>query len=261
MKKKNKKLLSKHIIKESIKNNWKLWSILTGVLCLFITMIIAMSPSMASGGFGGGAQDDFSLVNMLAQAFFGTMAIMVMLIYAIATANKLVVSEVDRGTMSFTLNTPTTRKQIIFSKALFFIGSLFAMAVLVGIFGTVAGLIVSVEFAFGTFWLLLLGLFLLIFAISGIGFFASCWFNKGSQALIIGAGLPVAFYLLNTMSPLLKINGSEFLKYFSLNTLFDTSAIIAGGATAAIQFIAMAVIGIALYGVGIFKFLKKDLPL
>lgn len=253
---KNKKLLSKHIIKESIKNNWKLWTVLTGVLCLFITMITAMSPNMAnSGGFGG------SVVGMLAQVFFGSMAIMVMLIYAITTANKLVASEVDRGTLSFTLNTPTTRKQIIFSKALFFVGSLLAMAVLVGIFGTVVGLIVNIEFAFGTFWLMILGLFLLIFAISGIGFFASCWFNKSSQALILGAGLPVAFYLLNTMSPLLKINGSEFLKYFSLNTLFDTSAIITGSATCAIMFVAMAVIGMVLYGFGIFKFLKKDLPL
>lgn len=257
------KLLSKSILKQSVKNNWKLWLILTGVLCFFITMMTLVAPSMAErmaevpsipgSGFGG----EFSLLSIYEQMIFGMMGIMLMLIYAIAVGNKLVASEVDKGTMSFTLNTPITRKQIILSKALFYLASLAAMVIVVGIFGTVSSLMVGIDLAFGTFWMMLLGFFLYGVAVSGICFLASCWFNKSGNSLLIGAGLPIAFFLFNSLS---QIQDLEFMKYLSLNTLFDTSAIISGTGFI-IQFIAMAVIGIALYVVGINKFLRKDLPL
>ncbi len=256
-----KKPLSKHIIKQSVKNNWKLWMIMTGVLCLFITVITLVAPNRAAGvvspggGFVGGQA--FSLLNLYSMMFFGGIALMIVLIYTITVGNKLVASEVDRGTMSFTLNTPTTRKQIIFSKALFYITSLFLMIALMGIFGMITSFAVSMELELGKFWLMNLGLFLFAFAISGICYFASCWFNKSSQSLMIGAGLPVAFWLFDSLS---KISELEFLKYFSLNTLFDTSAITSGSGFI-FQFIVMAVIGIVLYAIGINKFLKKDLPL
>ena len=254
-------MLSKSILKQSIKNNWKLWAILTGILCFFITVttFAAMSggdmgPPRAEGGRG------VNVMNMYEAMFFGMMGIMMLLIYAIAAGNKLVASEVDKGTMSFTLNTPTTRKQIIFSKVLFYITSIVLMAVLMGLFGTVASLITGTEIDYGTLWMMVFGFILFGLATSSICFAASCWFNKGGQSLLIGAGLPVGFYLLNAFSGLLTINGNEFLKYFSINTLFDTAAI-ATGSGFIIQFIAMGVIAIALYFVGIRKFLRKDLPL
>lgn len=254
---KMKKLLSKHILKQSINNNWKLWAIMTGVLCLFITIITLTATNMTgpAGRFGGG--QSFSLLNLYATMFFGGMALMLVLIYAITVGNKLVASEVDKGTMSFTLNTPITRKQIIFSKALFFIISLFLMIALMGTFGMITSFAVGIELELGKFWLLNFGLFLFGFAISGICFFASCWFNKSGNSLIVGAGLPVAFWLFDSLS---KISDLEFLKYFSLNTLFDTTAIISGGGFI-IQFIVMAIIGTVFYAIGINKFLKKDLPL
>jgi len=254
-----KKLLSKSIIKQSIKNNWKLWAILTGVLCLFLSIMTLVAPNMSQrmAESPNPMRGRFSLLSLYENMIFGMMGISLMLIYAIAVGNKLVASEVDRGTMSFTLNTPTTRKQIIFSKVLFYIASLAAMVVTVGILGTVLSSIVNVELAFGKFWLMLLGLFLYGLATSGICMLASCWFNKSGNSLMIGAGLPVAFFLLNSLS---AIQDLEFLKYFSLNTLFDTSAIIAGSGFV-IQFVAMAVIGVVLYAIGINKFLKKDLPL
>jgi len=252
------KLLSKSVLKQSVKNNWKLWAILTGVLCLFLTIITLVAPRMAEQMANAGPmRGEFSLMTIYENMVFGMMGITLMLIYAIATGNKLVASEVDRGTMSFTLNTPTTRKQIIFSKALYYLGSLAAMVVTVGIFGTVASSIVSVDLALGTFWMMLLGLFLYGLAVSGICFLASCWFNKSGHSLMIGAGLPVAFFLLNSLSMIEDLN---FFKYFSLNTLFDTGTIIKGEGFL-IQFIAMAVIGVVLYAVGINKFLRKDLPL
>ena len=274
-----KKLLSKNILKQSIKNNWKLWAALTGVLCFFITVItftLTRAGERAGSGTGGPMSGmRISLLTVYGQMFFGTMGLMLMLIYAIAAGNKLVASEVDKGTMSFTLNTPTTRKQIIFSKALYYITSIITMAVLMGAFATFSCMAAGVELVtetvnpltgavvqttnmdYGTLWMLILGFVLFGLATSGICFAASCWFNRSGQSLLVGAGLPVAFWLFNSLSGLEDL---EFLKYFSLNTLFDTTAITSGTGFIA-QFIAMGVIAVVLYAVGITKFLKKDLPL
>lgn len=252
-----KKLLSKSVLKQSLRNNWKLWAILTGVLCLFITIITFVTTSGVGVGPGGSGGMHTSLINIYGQMFFGMMGIMLMMIYAIAAGNKLVASEIDKGTMSFTLNTPTTRRQIIFSKMLYYISSIIAMAVLMGLFATFSSMIAGAEIAYGTLWLLILGFILFGLAISGICFCASCWFNKSGQSLMLGAGLPVAFWLLNSLS---GIKDLEFLKYFSINTLFNTTAIISGTGFI-IQFVALGLIAVVLYAIGITKFLKKDLPL
>ena len=250
------KILSKSIFKQSIRNNWKLWTILTGVLCLFITLITFVITSATDGGRPG-MPGGINLINIYGQMFFGMMGIMMLLIYAIATGNKLVASEIDKGTMSFILNTPITRKQVIFSKALFYILSIALMAALMGGFATFSSLIVGAEIDYNSLWLLILGFVLFGFATSGISFASSCWFNKSSLSLLVGAGLPVSFWLLSQLS---SIPDLEFLKYFSLNTLFDTTAIISGNGFI-VQFIALGGIAVILYILGILKFLKKDLPL
>ena len=251
------KLLSKHILKQSLRNNWKLWLILTGILCFFITVMTLVAPNIASRVADSGRGGNFSLINLYSQMIFGMMGITLMLIYAIAVGNKLVASEVDKGTMSFTLNTPTTRMQIIFSKALFYLASLTAMVATVGIFATAASSIVNVELNLSTFWLLILGFLLYGIAVSGICFFASCWFNKSGNSLMLGAGLPIIFFIFNALSSIQEL---DFLKYFSLNTLFDTTAVIDGSGFI-IQFIVMFLIGAALYTIGVNKFLRKDLPI
>lgn len=246
-----KKLLSKSVLKQSIRNNWKLWLILTIVPCLVGTILATVPTSAEGPGFSGG------LIAIYESVFFSGPAMIMMIIYSVTVGNKLVASEVDRGTMSFTLNTPITRKQIIFSKILFYVCSLIAMVLTIGLVTTIANLAMNTSLEYGKFWTMICGFGLFAFATSGICFFASCWFNRSGKSIAFGAGFTVGFFVLNTLS---GIKNFEFLKYFTLNTLFNTSAIISGGMFA-IQFIALFVIGVALYTVATMKFLRKDLPL
>jgi len=103
-----------------------------------------------------------------------------------------------------------------------------------------------------------LGMILLLFAIGGISFMFSCIFNLTKNSLALGAGIPIAFFLLQIMSG--TSSDLENLRFLSLNSLYDPSAI-TGGGTFILQFIALAIVGAVLYVVGINVFKKKDLPL
>ena len=95
-------------------------------------------------------------------------------------------------------------------------------------------------------------------AISGICFFASCISNDMKLAYSIGAGVPIAFYIIQM---LVNMGGKlEKLKCFTLFTLFEPNNIAIGNYH--IEFlIAAFIIGIVFYILGILLFSKRDLPL
>lgn len=72
-----------------------------------------------------------------------------------------------------------------------------------------------------------------------------------------GAGKSTFFVL----SLFIKLSDDlDFLKYFTLNTLFNTQNILSGSGYQE-EFVIMGILAAALYIIGIVWFLKKDLPL
>jgi len=246
------------IYKQSIKKNYKLWSVLTVVICFFACMIAFLAnvnPDFQLPGSPGNAD----LITIYAGAFYGMMGLLLFIIYTVTVGNKLVVNEVDKGDLSFTLNTPVSRKEVIITKAVFYITSIMAMTLALSVVGTIANAILSPgKLDYSMFFSINFVMLCFLFAISGISFAASCWFNKSGNALIVGAGVPIAFFLFNTIAGF----GSEMevFKYFTLNTLFSPVDIIAGE-NFTLNFVVFILIGVLLYGIGIVRFLKKDLPL
>jgi ABC-2 type transport system permease protein len=116
----------------------------------------------------------------------------------------------------------------------------------------------GIDFDINDYINLNLGVFLLMFAISGISFLFSCVFNLTKNSLALGAGIPIAFFIFKIMAE--ASSDLEFFKYFTLNTLCDPSAITGGGEFLA-QFMLLAILGIDLYVAGIIVFKEKDLPL
>lgn len=253
-----KKIFSKKIVKQSIKNNWVIFASLTGVLSFFITIMTIMGAQMIESDANMGiVYPIHPLLMMYANGIFGSLGIIILIIFTIIVGNKLIASEIDRGTLSYTLNTPITRKQIVISKLLFYILAIACIGIVVGLFGMASIAIAGTNVPLDTFWTLILGFTLYGFAIGGICFFASCWFNKSSNASALSSGLSIAFFVLNS---LVAIDGLEWLKYFTLNTLYDSTAIINSDGFI-VQLVMLFVIGSVLYFIGINKFLKKDLPL
>lgn len=241
-----KNIFSYQIIKQSFKCVWIWW---------LISIVVTAMNLFAFPSIEG--VDSSTLVAKFAQEGIGGNGILFITICGVLFANVLITNEVDRGTLAITLNTPTTRLQILLSKALIFITLIPSIALFVGIGGSISPLIYGLDFDHTKWWLIMALWSLYSMAISGIAFAIGCWFNKSRYTIAIASIILASFFLLNMFA---GIESLEFCKYFTLQTLFDISAII-NGDSVVWQMIALPIIAIPFYLIGIMRFLKKDLPL
>ncbi len=213
------------------------------------------------------------LYGMIVGSMFYKMAgLLLPIIYMIMCANNLIAGQVDSGSMAYVLSTSTKRKQVVFTQAVFLIGSLFVMFCLATVTSFICLACVDgamVTLTFGQLALLNLGAFLTLFAMSGICFFASCFFNRGKHSMSVGGGLNM-FFLVATMLGLfgssvlpsvVRLKALNFFNYVSLISLFDVTSILSGTLTFLWKWAILIVVGVVFYVVGSIKFKKKDLPL
>ena len=139
-------MLSKAIFKQTFKSNINMLLIITIMTSLMlIAMIAVFDPetikSMAS--FVGGSTSPKeslgdSFLNILGSTFFSVHGVLLPVIYIVLTANGLLAAQVDNGSMAYPLSTPTKRTTIVSTQAIFLIGSLifmFLVITLTGVFG------------------------------------------------------------------------------------------------------------------------------
>ncbi len=266
-------MISKPLLKATMKQNYIVFLIIIGVLMIYLPTIASMyNPEtqkslndmlkmmpqqlIAAMGFTG---EMGTLLKFLGTYFYGFLILLLPMIYTIIVANRSIASHVDKGSMAYLLATPNTRARIAWTQALFLLVStalLLGFVTLVGI--GMCELLFPGELDIKGFLLLNCGALLLYFALTGISFFSSCLFNDTKSSLALGAGLPVGFLLLQMVAD--TGEKFEFLQYLSLYTLFDPAKIASGDGYLP-SFIALAVIGVVLYGLGIYTFTKRDLPL
>lgn len=261
-------MISSAIFKQTLKANLKLWMIFTVITSAMLTVMIAVFEPSTLTGMTDMLKDtpladmlkNTTFLGMLASTFYSMHGVLLPVVFIIMTGNSLIASQVDRGSMAYLLSTPTKRSTVVRTQAFYFIASLIMMFVIMTGVGLVAIQIFQsdVDISISHFLMLNFGLFLLMFATSSISFFFSCLFNLSKNSLALGAGIPVAFFLFRLMA---QVSGSlEGFKYISLNSLFDTDAIMSENSVE-IQFTILGGIGIVLYALGMRVFQQKDLPL
>ena len=216
-----------------------------------------------------GQMDMFSLI--VGSIFFKMAGLLLPIIYMIMVANNLVAGQVDSGSMAYILSTSTKRKQVIFTQAVFLVGSLLAMFSLTTITSVICLSIVKTQttLTYSHLILLNLGAFITMFALSGISFLASCWFNRTKYSMSIGGGLNM-FFLVSTMLGLfgskvlpsvIRLNALNFFNYTSLISLFDVVSILGDTTTFIWKLAILVAVGLICYIIGGEKFKAKDLPL
>lgn len=234
------------------------------------TLIEELPTEVATALQELGAMDIYSLV--IGSIYFRIAGLLLPLIYIIMTANNLIASQVDTGSMAYVLSTPTKRITVSITQMVYLIASLFAMFVFTTITGLICLFIVgsgSITISYVDMLLFNLGAFITTFAISGICFLASSWFNRSKQSMAVGGGISM-FFLVATilglfgssvMPQAIKIQAMDYFNYVSLISLYDTVAIMDGNIKFVWKLAILLGVGIVTYFISIKKFQKKDLPL
>ena len=208
---------------------------------------------------------------LVGSIFFKMAGLLLPIIYMIMTSNNLIAGQVDSGSMAYILSTGTKRRTVIFTQALYLVGSLFAMFACTTITSVIclACVDVATDLTYGKLLLINLGAFIVMFAMSGICFLTSCWFNRSKRSMAIGGGLNM-FFLVATMlglfgSPVLpsivRMDALNAFNYVSIISLFDVVNILEGGMMFLWKLGILLALGIVCYAIGGTKFVKKDLPL
>lgn len=216
-----------------------------------------------------GQADLYTLI--VGSIFYKLAGLLLPIIYMIMASNNLISGQVDSGSMAYVLSTSIKRKTVAFTQAVYLVGSLLAMFLLTTATGCVCLAIVGTDIGltYGKLLLLNLGAFLVLFALSGLNFFTSCYFDRSKRSMAIGGGLSI-FALVAAMlglfgSPVIpKVVRLDSLNYFNYTTIismFDVVSIMDGTTVFIWKFAILAALGLTGLIAGSLKFTKKDLPL
>lgn len=265
-------MISLTLFKKEIKSNYKIIFIFLAILTLYSTSIVFMYDPSTTSAFEemaksmpemmkafGMAAVVTNITEYIANYLYGFIVLMFPIICTIILGNKLIVSYVDKGSMAYLLGTPNKRTKIALTQSVFMMVSSAVLLIYTsGLIIILSNIMHPNLLDTKSFILLNIVLWFLQLAVSGICFFASCISNNSKLYFMIGAGVPIMFYLLQALANM--GDKLEWLKYFTLFTLFNPSDIISGKGIAP-EITALLAVAIAFYAIGIYIFSKRDLSL
>ena len=240
------------------------------------------------------AMSQLDLNGILAELIYKISGVLLPMIYVMIASNKLVVSQVNDGSMAYVLSTPTNRKTVIRTQYLFLFLSITAMYIIITISALgsegIATLIAKSNTDGAVKWvpvktlLFCLGSYVAMFGIAGICFGASCFFNKTNHSLMTGGG----FCVLSFICCILGLFGNEafvavgigvrtmyLFNYLSIFYLIDTASMSNFSNAIFVKDVDLSsfsfnwiwelgiliAIGVIFAMIGGRRFVKKDLPL
>jgi len=257
-----KDLIFKPLLKKSIKDNWKLWAVITVAITGMITLIISVPSLTDNSKLAKMVDSGVSFAGQGLTMLYPMFIVMLASVYAVVTANKLIAAQVDRGSMGYIMVNPIKRNQFSITQGIFMAGSVVGMFTVVTLVGSIALALTGDAATIGFFTLLNLGCMLLLLACSGVAFLASCIFNRSGSSLAMGGGIVITSFLLSFLSQLEEyVSFFKVFRYTTLHALFNTTHIVEQGASMIWDFCILLVIAIVCYIAGAVFFKKKDLPL
>lgn len=266
--------MNRHLFLYDIKQNLLLFFIILTILVMYFSIITNMfdpagnedliklasmklSPELMRA-FGFDMAADSSLTSFLSSYMYGMLMLLLPLIYANITANRLMAQHVDKGDMAFLLSAPLSRTVIAATQAAFLLASTW---LLIGVCCTFSLILCHSSFPGllndANYIRLNGGLAALMTLLSGIGFLASACCNESKWSLGIGLGLPLLFYVFNMAA---EASGSAVFRYLSVFSLFENTAL-ANGEGANWKIILMFGGGLLFYLAGILTFRRRNLSL
>ena len=317
------KFISLPLFKQTFKSSWFLWLILTlgsaGIFFVINTVVFSkdifvnidmdqVTVYVKSEGLSWlqilGLMDKMGfnlqrievmsridLNSILNELVYKIAGVLLPMIYVMIPANSLIASQVSSGSLAYVLSTPTSRRTVLRTHAVYMFLSVLAMYVVITVSAmgseAIAGLIRihrggSANMIPLRTFLYCLASFSAMIGLTGICFGASAFFNKSNYSIAVGGGVCVLSFLGTILglfgnkvfvSVGIGVEAMSIFNYVSLFTLIDTEAIsehvkyMAGYPDGIQNFRwllelgVLYLIGAVFAAVGAVKFTKKDLPL
>lgn len=194
------------------------------------------------------------------------------MIFVIMTANDLIAGQVDSGSMAYVLSTPTKRSKVSATQMVYLVSAIFTMVLCIAITSlTCVNIVKSAEFTISAGEVLKfnIGVFCILFAISGICYFASAYFNRTKNSLSVGGGITMFFLVCailglfgeKVIPSAIRIEAMNKFNYCTIISLFNVNSILNGTTEYIKGFFILIAIGSVGLALGRAKFNKKDLPL
>jgi ABC-2 type transport system permease protein len=202
-----------------------------------------------------------SAESFISGEYYGLILVLILSIVCVQLSTQLMAKLVDQGSMAYLLSTPTTRGKVAFTQASVLTTGLFlimAVTTIAGIVGK-AWFLGGYEFDTTKFLKMNVSAFLLFFAVGGISFLVSSLSNDEKKALGISGFITYGFFSLDLLGKLSQ--KIEWMRNISIFSLYKPSEIINGNVDLAATSIILFVIGFVAFGLAIFLFRKRDLPL
>ena len=232
------------------------------------------------------------LNSILNELIYKIAGVLLPMIYVMIASNRLIAAQVSDGSMAYVLSTPTNRKTVIRTQYCFLL-----LTIVIMYLAITAAAVASEGIAFAiaknnnpdkvgnwnpaTTLLFCLGSFLSIFALGGICFGASAFFNKSNNSIAVGGGACIISFLCCILGLFgnevfvavgIGVKAMSFFNYLSIFTLVDNSSMSAfckaiSGLDVAISYnwiwklAILIAIGVIFAYIGGRRFIKKDLPL
>lgn len=252
-------MLSLPLLKQSIKSNSVMWGSMTGVMTLLCVQFSVLDMTQS----------------LLFTIFYGMMTTILPGIYVLVTANKLIASQVDRGSMAYVLSAPIKRSSVTFTQAFYLVNSLLLMFTI----QTGAHLLVNhmTPIAFKTLGYTMLqgdltskmiiqvnlSALMVCIALAAVCFMFSGVFSSSKYAIGLSGTFVGVSILANMLAMFgkLGVEGLDKFKYLTICTFYDYQSVLFENSDWITKMIYPAAIALVAFGIGHTVFSKKDLPL
>jgi ABC-2 type transport system permease protein len=259
-----------------VKSQARSWASYGFGMVIYLWLFIGIYPSFAGSqalnkllqtlpagllrvlGYTAGATH---LSTFLGGEFYSLLYLIIMAIFVMFAATKLMAHLIDNGSMAYLLATPVSRVKVAVTQAAVLLSGVWAIALA----STVGGLIGAHWFvhhsgiATGAFVRMNAVGALLFSVVAGYAFVMSCLARDERSALGFSALFTLLFYVLHTVADLTP--HFAWLNHLSLFTAFNPQNLMQGHGQFALDAVGLAAAAVVLFGIAVAGFARRQLTL